>query len=127
MGLGFAGRRWAVVRWPIAVVAALYALVVFAIFLAHGGPEGVGVFGFAVVVAVTTLSFAPVVSIFTATRTWTLVATVLVVLLFVYFVVGLLLWFPVATGLIAASIAGPPSLVRRTSVAADHDRLDALQ
>ena len=105
----------------------MYALVVFAVFLTHGGPERVGAFGVVVIVAVTVLSFAPVVSIFTRTRTWTLVATVLVVLLFVYFVVGLLLWFPVATGLIAASIAGPPSFARRSSVAADHDRLDALQ
>jgi len=112
--LGFAGRRWPVVRWPIAVAAALYALAVFAVFLTQGGPAGVGAFGVAVVVALTVLAFAPVVSIFTRTRTWTLVATVLVVLLLVYFVVGLLLWFPVATGLIAASIAGPPLRPRRS-------------
>ena len=115
------------VRWPLAAGAALYALVVFVIFLTHGGPEGVGTFGTVVIVGVTVLSFAPVVSVFTGTRTWTLVSAVLVVLLLVYFLIGLLLWFPVATGLIAASIAGPPSLARRSSsVAADHDRLDAL-
>jgi hypothetical protein len=102
-----------VVRWPLAVAAALYALAVFAVFLTHGGPASVGAFGVAVVVAVTFLSLAPVVSIFTGTRVWTLVATVLVVLLLVYFVVGLLLWFPVAAGLIAASIAGPPLFNRR--------------
>ena len=123
--LGLAGRRWALVRWPLSVVAALYATVVFVIFITHGGPEQ-GAFAVIVVVAVTVFSFGPVVSIFTGTRTWTLVATVLLLLLLVYFVVGLLLWFPVAAGLIAASIAGPPS-PRKPSVAAHHDRLDALE
>ena len=114
------------VRWPLAVVSSIYAVVVFVVFLTQGGPEGVGTFGVIVIVGVTVLSFAPNVSIFTGTRTWTLVATVLLVLLLAYFVVGLLLWFPVATGLIAASIAGPPVRRRRASVAARHDRLDAL-
>lgn len=114
------------VRWPLAVVSSIYAVVVFAVFLTQGGPEGVGTFGVIVIAGITVLSFAPNASIFTGTRTWTVVATVLLILLLAYFVVGLLLWFPVATGLIAASIAGPPVRARRASVAADHDRLDAL-
>jgi hypothetical protein len=114
------------VRWPLALVSSIYAVVVLVLFLTRGGPESVGTFGVIVIVGVTVLSFAPNASIFTGTRTWTLVATVLLVLLLAYFVVGLLLWFPVATGLIAASIAGPPLRVRRESVAGGHDRLDAL-
>jgi hypothetical protein len=114
------------VRWPIAVASSIYAVVVFVVFLMQGGLEGAGTFGVIVIVSVTVLAFAPNVSIFTGTRTWTLVATVLVVLLLAYFVVGLLLWFPVATGLIAASIAGPPVRGRRASIAAGDDRLDAL-
>jgi hypothetical protein len=115
------------VRWPLAVVSSIYAVVVFVLFLTRGGPESVGTFGVIVIVGVTLLSFAPNAAIFTGTRTWTLVATVLLVLLLAYFVVGLLLWFPVATGLIAASIAGPPVRGRRASVAIDHNRLDALE
>ena len=111
-------------RWPIAVLGALYALVIFVIFLTNGGPQGVGAFGVVVVAGITLLSVAPVVSIFTGTRTWTVVATVLVVLLLIYFLIGLLLWFPVAAALIAASIAGPPA---RRSVAVGDDRLDAVQ
>ena len=114
-------------RWPIAFAAAVYALAVFVVFLTDGRPEGAGAFAVVVIGGVTVLSFAPLFSTFIGTRTWTLVATVLVVLLMVYFVVGLLLWFPVGAGLIAASIAGPPALRLRGSVARDHDRLDALQ
>lgn len=114
--LGLAGRQWALVRWPLSVVGALYAAVIFVIFMTQGGPEQ-GAFAVIVISGVTVLSFGPVASIFTATRTWTLVATVLLLLLLVYFLVGLLLWFPVATGLIAASIAGPPRRPGRSPAA----------
>ena len=111
------------------VVAALYALVVFVIFLTNGGPEGVGTFGVVIVVAVTALAFAPIVSFLTASRRPVVVGMVALLVLLFYFVAGLLLWFPEATGLIGASIAGPPPRRRpaRASVGADDDRLDALQ
>ena len=110
------------------VVAALYAIVVFVIFLTHGGPEGVGTFGLVIVVAVSVLAFAPIAGFFTGTRRPVVAGMVALLILLFYFSAGLLLWFPEATGLIAASIAGPPPRRRlgRESVGADDDRLDAL-
>ena len=113
------------VRWPLLVLAPLYGIGVFFLFLTRGGPDAVGSFGVGIVVLVTVLSLAPVLSFFMRTRAPSVLATALLALLLVFYVFGLLPWYPLATGLIGAAIAGPP--VRpRPSVAADDDRLDAL-
>jgi hypothetical protein len=114
-----------VLRWPLAGVGALYAIAVLVVFVTQGGWVNVEVFGTAVILVVTALSLAPVLSFFTRTRRPSVVGAVLLVMLLGYFALGLLLWFPVGAGVIAAAIAGPPSIMRRES-AADHDRLDAL-
>lgn len=108
------------------VVGALYALAVFVIFLAQNGPVEAGVFGMVVVVTITLLSFAPLVTFLTGFRRASLVGTLALVALLAYYVGGLLLWFPVGAGVIASTIAGVPARKRGSSVAADHDRLDAL-
>ena len=112
------------------VVGPLYALAVFVIFLTNGGPEGAGAFGVVIVVAVTVLAFAPIASFLTQSLRPVVVGTLTLLVILVYFALGLWLWFPVATGLVAASIVGPPPLRRRmapASVGADDDRLDALE
>ena len=99
-----------VLVWP----AAVYSAGVFVYGLFAGGPNGtayvagLNVIGVAVVVVVTALSLAPLLSARTGSRVPSVMATVLLGALILVFTLGLAPWVPAASCVLAAAIAGPP-------------------
>jgi fumarate reductase subunit C len=113
--LGVSFRRVRpVLIWP----AAVYSAVVFVYGLFAGGPNGtayvagLNVMGVAVVVAVTVLSLATILSAKTNARVPSVVATIVLGVLILIFTVGLAPWVPAASCVLAAAIAGPPGKLR---------------
>ncbi len=123
LGVSFRRVRQ-VLLWP----AAAYSAVVFVYGLVAGGPNGTAyvagldVMGVAVIVAVTVLSLAPILSARTKSRVPSVVATILLAVLILVFTLGLAPWVPAASCVLAAAIAGPPGkaegLPRREPLAA---------
>ena len=69
------------------------------------------VLGVAVVVVVTVLSLAPILSARMRSRAPSVVATFVLGLLILSFTVGLAPWVPAASSVLAAAIAGPPGKI----------------
>ena len=109
LGVSFRRVRQVLV-WP----AAVYSVVVFVYGFFSGGPNstpymaGLNVMGVAVVIAVTVLSLAPILSARTGSRVPSVVATILLGVLILVFTLGLAPWIPAASCVLAAAIAGPP-------------------
>jgi len=109
VGVSFRRVRQALV-WP----AAVYSAGVFLYGLFAGGPNGtayvahLSAMGVAVVVVVTVLSLAPVLSARTRSRVPSVVATLVFGLLILVFTLGLAPWIPAASCVLATAIAGPP-------------------
>jgi hypothetical protein len=99
-----------VLVWP----AAVYSVGVFVYGLLAGGPNGsayvagLNVMGVAVIVVVTVLSLAPILSARTRSRVPSVVAIILLGVLILIFTLGLAPWVPAASSVLAAAIAGPP-------------------
>jgi hypothetical protein len=99
-----------VLVWPAAIYSA--AVLVYGLFA--GGPHGSAYFaglnamGVGVVVAVTVLSLAPILSARTRSRVPSVVATILLGTLILVFTLGLAPWVPAASCVLATAIAGPP-------------------
>ena len=99
-----------VLVWP----AAVYSVGVLGYGLFAGGPNGsayvanISVIGVAVIVAVTVLSLAPILSARRSSRAPSVVATILLGMLILIFTLGLAPWVPAASCVLAAAIAGPP-------------------
>ena len=126
--VGLLGLRFPSLRWPLAFVGPPFAVAAFLLFIALGGLIEVGPLGIAILVAVTIASFAPVASWLAGTRTPSIAAAALLVVLMGWLAFVLVSWFPAGAGVLAAAIAGPPPRGhgRRPSVAGDDDLLDAL-
>jgi hypothetical protein len=96
--------------WP----AAIYSAVVLVYAFFAGGPNGTAYvaglngMGVGVVVAVTVLSLAPILSARTRSRVPSVVATILLATLILIFTLGLAPWVPAASCVLAAAIGGPP-------------------
>ena len=109
LGASFRRVRQVLV-WPAAVYSA--GVLVYGLFA--GGPNGsayianLDVMGVAVVVVVTVLSLAPILSARTRSHAPSVVATLVLGLLILSFTVGLAPWVPAASSVLAAAIAGPP-------------------
>jgi len=109
LGVSFRRVRQVLV-WP----AAVYSAVVFVYGLIAGGPNGsayiadLNVMGVAVVVAMTVLSLAPILSARTRSRVPSVMATILLGVMIFIFTLGLAPWIPAASCVLAAAIAGPP-------------------
>jgi len=99
-----------VLVWP----AAVYSVGVLGYGLFAGGPNGSGyianlnTMGVAVIVAVTLLSLAPILSARTTSRVPSVVATIVLGTLILIFTLGLAPWVPAASCVLGAAIAGPP-------------------
>jgi hypothetical protein len=112
--VGIAGvsvrRLRRVLVWP----AAVYSAGVFLYGLFAGGPNGtaymanLSVIGVAIVVAVSVLSLAPVLSARRGSRVPSVVATLVFGVVILVFTLGLAPWIPAASCVLAAAIAGPP-------------------
>ena len=99
-----------VLVWPAAVYSA--GVLVYGLFA--GGPNGsayvagLNVIGMAVLVTVSVLSLAPILSARMSSRRPSVVATVVLGVLILIFTLGLAPWMPAASCVLAAAIAGPP-------------------
>ena len=99
-----------VLVWPAAVYSA--GVLVYGLFA--GGPNGsayvagLNVIGVAVLVAVSVLSLAPILSARMSSRRPSVVATLVLGVLILIFTLGLAPWMPAASCVLAAAIAGPP-------------------
>lgn len=126
---GVVGRRSQLLRYVLAVLAPIYALGLLALFLVASFLKDVGEFGVVVIAIATLLSLAPLVSWWSGSRTPSVLATVALAALSLFFILGLLIFLPASSGVLAAAIAGPPRprVTAAPSVRADDDRLDALE
>jgi hypothetical protein len=126
--LGLIGQRVRRMRFVLVWLAPLYSAAVFVYVLFRGGPDvcapypgppgyachptsflsSIGWFGVLVVVAVTLVSFAPVIAARTRSRTPAVLGTIALTALIALYVLGLLTWVPADAALLAAAIAGPP-------------------
>jgi hypothetical protein len=114
---GIAGASFRRLRqlllWPAAVYSA--AVLVYGLFA--GGPNGtaylahLSVIGVAVVVVVTVLSLAPLLSAKMRSRVPSVVATLVFGLFILVFTLGLAPWVPAGSCVLAAALAGPPGKV----------------
>ena len=109
LGVSFRRVRQVLV-WPAPVYSA--AVLVYGLFA--GGPNGtayianLSILAVAVVVAVTVLSLAPILSARTGSRAPSVAATILLGVLILIFTLGLAPWVPAASCVLATAIAGPP-------------------
>jgi hypothetical protein len=109
VGASFRRLRQVLV-WPAAVYSA--GVLLYGLFA--GGPNGtayvanLSVIGVAVVVVVTVLSLAPILSARTSSRRPSVVATLVFGVLILVATLGLAPWIPAASCVLAAAIAGPP-------------------
>ena len=131
---GVIGMRARLVRQFLVWPPAVYSIALFMYGLFRGGPNecvensagtaytchptaffaDVDGFAIAVIVIVSVLSFAPIASASTHSRTYSLVAAGFLVLLILLFLLGLTPWIPAASAVLAAAVAGPPGAVERT-------------
>jgi hypothetical protein len=111
---GFLGASVHRIRQVLVWAAAVYSVGVFVYGLVAGGPHGsayiagLNVVGVAVVVVVTVLSLAPILSARTRSRAPSVVAAIVMGVLILIFTLGLAPWVPAASSVLAAAIAGPP-------------------
>jgi len=113
---GIVGASFRRVRQVLVWPAAVYSAGVLVYGLFAGGPnrsayianlDAVGV-----VVVVTVLSLAPILSARVSSRAPSVVATIVLGLLILSFTLGLAPWVPAASCVLAAAIAGPPGKAR---------------
>ena len=134
--LGVIGMKVRAIRYLVAGAAPLYAVVLFIYALFRGGPNecvpypgppgyvchptsflsGIGWFGVFVVVAVTLVSFAPLIAARRGSRSPAVLGAVVLTALIALYLLALLTWVPADAAVLAAAIAGPPR--RREPVAA---------
>lgn len=103
------------VRQVLVWIGAALSLGVLLYALVAGGPHGrayiagVNALGLAVIVVVIALCLAPILAATLKTRAPSVMATILLAVLFLIFPLGLFPWMPAASCVLAAAIAGPPN------------------
>jgi len=111
---GIVGASFRRVRQVLVWPAAVYSAGVLVYGLFAGGPNrsayiaNLDVMAVGVVVVVTVLSLAPILSARVSSRAPSVVATIVLGLLILSFTLGLAPWVPAASCVLAAAIAGPP-------------------
>jgi len=111
---GIVGASFRRVRQVLVWPAAVYSAGVLVYGLFAGGPNrsayiaNLDVMAVGVVVVVTVLSLAPILSARVRSRAPSVVATIVLGLLILSFTLGLAPWVPAASCVLAAAIAGPP-------------------
>ena len=126
--LGLIGLRVRALRYVLAGAAPLFSLGVYAYGFFRGGPNdcvtspgppgytceptpflaAIGWYGVVVVTVVTVVSLAPLAAAWIRRRTPSVLGTVVLAGLIVFYIYGLLFWVPAAALTLAAAIAGPP-------------------
>jgi len=115
---GIVGASFRRVRQVLVWPAAAYSAGVLVYGLFAGGPNrsayiaNLDVMAVGVVVVVTVLSLAPILSARVSSRAPSVVATIVLGLLILSFTLGLAPWVPAASCVLAAAIAGPPGKAR---------------
>jgi len=111
---GIVGASFRRVRQVLVWPAAVYSAGVLVYGLFAGGPNrsayiaNLDVMAVGVVVVVTVLSLAPILSARVSSRAPSVVATIVLGLLILSFTLGLAPWVPAASCVLASAIAGPP-------------------